>query len=407
MGTLFTGGKIFDGKGAVLEGHAVMAEGDKVTKIAPVGEFDGFSGDVVDTSGGTLLPGMADCHVHLIYDAAADPFASLQKKSTGQIALMALQNAQTNLKAGLTMLRDCGGKDYIEFSVRDSIRRGEFVGPTITAAGRMICMTGGHGNRVGRVADGCDDVKKAVREQVHAGCDLVKIMATGGVMTPGVNPEDAHYSPEEMIAGVHEAKRFHKPTASHAQGTEGILNAVRAGITSIEHGIFMSEKCYEEMLENGTYLVPTLAALRNILDNKDKGIPDYVIEKTERIADIHKASFRRFHELGGKVALGTDAGTPFNKHGENLQELNYMVEGGMTPSEALLTGSSNAADLMGLSDQGTIAEGNLADFLIVDGDPTADITMASDKSNHRSVYKNGVQVGGVLASPGGLAMAAE
>lgn len=407
MATLFTGGKVFDGKGTLLEGHAVLVEGDKIAKVAPAGEFDGFAGDVVDTSGGTLLPGMADCHVHLCYDAAADPNASMMKKSTGQIALTVLSNAQTSLKSGITMIRDCGGKDYIEFSVRDAIRKGQFVGPSIHAAGRMICMTGGHGNRTGRVADGCDEVKKAVREQVHAGCDLIKIMATGGVMTPGVNPEDAHYSPEEMTAGVHEAKRFHKPTASHAQGTEGILNAVRAGISSIEHGIFMSEKCYEEMLESGTYLVPTLAALRNILENAGNGIPDYVIEKSLRIADIHKASFKRFYELGGKIALGTDAGTPFNKHGENLQELRYMVEGGMTTTDALITATSNAADLIGLPEQGSIAEGMLADLVIVDGDPVADIEMAADKTNHRAVYKNGVLVGGGFTAPGGLALAAE
>ena len=129
----------------------------------------------------------------------------------------------------------------------------------------MICMTGGHGNRMGRVADGVDEVVKAVREQVHAGSDLVKIMATGGVMTPGVDPEDAHYSAEEMAAGIAEAKRFHRRTASHAQGAEGILNAARGGVTSIEHGIFMNDECCREMLDRGTFLVPTLAALRRAI----------------------------------------------------------------------------------------------------------------------------------------------
>jgi imidazolonepropionase-like amidohydrolase len=152
----------------------------------------------------------------------------------------------------------------------------------------MICMTGGHGNRVGRVADGVDEVVKAVREQVHAGSDLVKIMATGGVMTPGVNPEDAHYSPEEMAAGIAEGHRFHKPCASHAQGRDGILNAVRGGIDSIEHGIFMDERCVSEMIDRGTYLVPTISALKNIMANADRGIPDYVIEKTARVAETHK-----------------------------------------------------------------------------------------------------------------------
>lgn len=174
------------------------------------------------------------------------------------------------MRGGITAVRDCGGVNYLEFAVRDACNAGTFLRRSIRAAGRMICMTGGHGNRFGRVADGIDEVVKAVREQVHAGSDLIKIMATGGVMTPGVNPEDADYSAEEIAAGIHEGHRFHKTCASHAQGTEGILNAVRVGIDSIEHGIFMNEQCVEEMLEAGTYLVPTISALQNILAGADK-----------------------------------------------------------------------------------------------------------------------------------------
>ena len=258
----------------------------------------------------------------------------------------------------------------------------------------MICMTGGHGNRVGRVADGPDEVVKAVREQIHAGCDLVKIMATGGVMTPGVNPEDAHYSAEEMAVGIAEAKRFHRPTASHAQGAEGILNATRGGVTSIEHGIFMNEECCREMVERGTFLVPTLAALRNILGNAEAGIPDYVVEKARRCAAAHEQSVRMFSEAGGRIALGTDAGTPFNLHGHNARELRFMVEVGLTNLEALRAGTSNAADLMGLDDRGRIVEGAVADLLLVDGDPSRDIAAAADRGRHRRVVKDGVAVPG-------------
>ncbi|MCP5035938.1 MAG: amidohydrolase family protein, partial [Actinomycetia bacterium] len=168
--------------------------------------------------------------------------------------------AQATLAGGITAIRDCGGKDYLELSVRDACNSGAQMGPTIRAAGRMICMTGGHGNPIGRVADGPDDVVKAVREQIHAGSDFIKLMATGGVLTPGVNPEDAHFSYEEISAGIHEAHRFSKRTASHAQGTDGILNAARGGVDSVEHGMFMTQECVEVMLEQGTYLVPTLAA---------------------------------------------------------------------------------------------------------------------------------------------------
>ncbi len=231
-----------------------------------------------------------------------------------------------------------------------------------------------------------------VPAEIHGGCDLIKIMATGGVMTPGVNPEDAHYSAEEMKAGVTEARRFHKQTASHAQGTEGILNAVRAGIHSIEHGIFMTEKCVEEMKAAGVYLVATISALKNIAVNAGNGVPAYAVEKTMRVSEHHLRSIRMFHAAGGKFAMGTDAGTPFNLHGENAQELGYLVEYGLSPTEALVAATANGADLMGLDDIGRIEAGKQADLLLVEGDPTKDIRMVAERTNHRAVYKAGVAI---------------
>jgi imidazolonepropionase-like amidohydrolase len=289
-------------------------------------------------------------------------------------------------------VRDCGGKDYLEFAVRDACNRHRFPGPTIRAAGRMICMTGGHGNRHGRVADGVTDVVRAVREQIHAGSDFVKIMATGGVMTRGVNPQDAHYSPEEIGAGIAEARRFHRTTASHAQGTQGILNATRGGITSIEHGIYLDEVCITEMIERGTYLVPTLAAVANITRHPDAGIPAWALEKAQGVAEVHKQSIRAFAKAGGNIAMGTDAGTPFNLHGKNAEELQLMVDVGMSPSHALLAATRNAADLMQLPDEGRIEVGARADFLIVSGDPLADISRAADRTHHRAVIKHGKPV---------------
>ena len=392
MTTLYAGGLIFDGEGNLKESHGVMVDGDRVVKVAPLGEFEGFAGDRVDTSGGTLMPGLFDCHVHLCMDASGDPATAMGKLSDAAITMGALERAQINLRAGITSVRDCGGKDYLEFAVRDACNRRTFVGPTIHAAGRMICMTGGHGNRWGRVADGCDDVIKAVREQIHAGSDFVKIMATGGVMTPGVNPEDAHYSPEEMAAGIHEAHRFHKHTASHAQGRDGILNAVRGGIDSIEHGIFMDDTCVEEMKNAGTFLVPTLAAVNNIVLNKDNGIPAYAVEKAVRVIERHKQSIAMFYKAGGKIAMGTDAGTPFNLHGENPRELLYMTQVGMTNSDALIAATANAAELVRDDSRGRIREGAFADLLVVDGNPVDDIMMVADKANHRMVVKYGEKV---------------
>lgn len=402
MRKLFTGGLVFDGHNAPVSGHGVLVENGRIAAVAPAAEFAGFDGETVDTAGGTLMPGLIDCHVHLTMGGEGDPGTAQMKLGPAQLTLKTLQYAQATLQSGVVAVRDCGGKDYIEISVRDAIRRGEFPGPTIRASGKIICMTGGHGNRNGRVADGPDDVVRAVREQIHAGADVIKIMATGGVMTPGVDPEDAHYSREEMAAGLAEARRFRKRSASHAQGAEGILNAVLGGVSSIEHGIFMNDECLKAMLERGTFLVPTLAAVRNIVKNRDKGIPVWAVEKAERVFEIHKDSFRRFYAAGGKIALGTDAGTPFNLHGENSAELQYMVECGMKPLDALRSGTSLAADLLDLPDYGALKKGQAADMLLVNGDPAQDIAAAADRKNHRGVFRGGMVASGLPMMAGGL-----
>ena len=391
MKTLIRNGQVVDGTGVAFTDHGVLVNKDKIERFAPVAEFDGFDGQIIDLNGDTLLPGLIDCHVHLCYAGEPNPGRAVEDMAPGEIAVRALSNAQDSVRGGITAVRDCGGVNYLEFSVRDACNAGKFMGPTIRAAGRMICMTGGHGNRFGRVADGVDEVIKAVREQVHKGSDLIKIMATGGVMTPGVNPEDAHYSAEEMAAGISEGHRFHKTCASHAQGTEGILNAVRGGIDSIEHGIFMDEACVQEMVEAGTYLVPTVAALANIQSGADK-VPAYVIEKTMRVAEAHERSIKMFYAAGGKIAMGTDAGTPFNLHGNNAQELRYMVQYGISPMDAIVFSTSNAADLMQLSDQGRVKDGARANLLAVGGNPLENIECVSERANHKFVMCGGTIV---------------
>ncbi len=386
--TLLSGGLAFDGAGKLLEQHGVLVEGTQIAAVAPVDEFQGFTGARVDTTGHTLLPGLIDCHVHLTLGSENDPGSVLDKLTPGQITMRALKHAQASLDGGVTAVRDCGGKDFLEFAVRDACNRGEQRGPTIRAAGRVICMTGGHGNRYGRVADGVDEVVRAVREQVHAGCDLVKMMATGGVMTPGVDPQDAHYSAEEMAAGIHEAHRFHRTAASHAQGAEGVLNAVRGGVDSIEHGIFIDDRCIEEMLERHVYLVPTLSALAHMREKRDR-IPAYMAEKVEQIGDIHAHAIKAYYDAGGLLAMGTDAGTPFNHHGENAQEVGYMVDIGINPTDALTIATGNGAALMRLADRGRIAPNMQADLLLVSGNPTQDISNVADCRHHRLVVKNG------------------
>lgn len=395
--TLYAGGLVFDGLNAPTGGQAVLVENGRITKVAPATEFEGFAGSKVDTTGATLMPGLIDCHVHICHGAEANPAEGVDRLTASGVGMRALEHARRTLEGGIVAVRDCGGKDYIDLDVRDALNAGRFPGPVMRASGRMICMTGGHGNRWGLVADGVDDVIKAVRANVHKGVDVIKIMATGGVMTPGVNPEDAHYTAEEMKAGISEARRFHKRTASHAQGAEGILNAVRGGIHSIEHGIFMNEECIAEMIAGGVFLVPTLAAVKNILLNRDKGIPAWAVEKSERVYDIHLQAFKDYIAAGGRVAMGTDAGTPFNIHGANAWELAYMAEAGMPALDALIAGTSNAAELVEPGDRGVVRDGAVADFLLVPGNPVEDITAAADRTRHLAVIKDGRTVSGSTA----------
>ncbi|MBF0279915.1 MAG: amidohydrolase family protein [SAR324 cluster bacterium] len=408
MKTLYRNARVIDGSGSTLEDHGILVNNERVECLAPMATFEGFTGETVELMGKTLLPGLIDCHVHLLSGGEANPKAVVDKMSPGEIAIRGLLHARNSVLGGITALRDCGGRDFLEFSVRDACNRGDFSGPTIRAAGQMICMTGGHGNSNGRVADGVDEVVKAVREQIHAGCDLVKIMATGGVMTPGVNPEDAHYSAEEMAAGISEGHRFHKKSASHAQGSQGILNAVHGGIDSIEHGIFMTEECVEEMLKRGTYLVPTLSAVVNILKGADQGIPSYVVEKSLRVAEFHRKSIMMFYKAGGKIAMGTDAGTPFNIHGKNAEELANMVELGISPMDSIVFSTAHGADLIGLEEEGRVRDGAMADLLVVDGNPLEDIRMIADSANHYLVLKRGKPITGSwkLGSSPALALAA-
>jgi imidazolonepropionase-like amidohydrolase len=240
-------------------------------------------------------------------------------------------------------------------------------------------MTGGHGHWVGREADGPDDVRKAVREQLRAGADCIKLIATGGVMTPGVDPRSPQFTEEEMRAGVEEAHKAFRVVGAHAQATEGIKNAVRAGVDSIEHGIYLDDEAVALMRERGTVLVPTLIAPVQISRHGiAAGVPAFMVEKSDRVQSVHRESFTRALHAGVRIAMGTDAGTPFNRHGANAEELALMVAAGMTPAQALVAATRTAAELLGLAEQtGTLAPGKQADLLVVEGDPLSEIGVLS------------------------------
>ena len=391
MKQLYVGGLVFDGIAPPVEGRGVVVEDGRIVRVAPAGEFAGFSGTRIDTTGGTLLPGLIDCHVHFIFAGEANLLASYRMMSPSETTIRALELAQATLRGGVTAVRDLGGSDYIEFAVRDACNSGRQLGPTIRCAGRVICMTGGHGWFIGREADGPVDVAKAVRENIKAGADLIKFIATGGVTTPNVDPMLAQLSAEELAAGVAEAKRFGRRSAAHAQGAPGIRNAIDAGVASIEHGFQLTDDLIADMTARRIYLVPTLAAMERVLANL-QGIPAYLIEKTKRFYDMHRDSVIRYYRAGGPIAFGTDAGTAFNFHGANVHELRLMADLGIAPLDALRSATANAADLVGLTDRGRIAEGCWADMLIVSGNPAEDIGAVADHANHRAVIKAGYDV---------------
>lgn len=396
MLTAFVGGRVFVGEGRVFEQGTVLVEGERILKVSE-GEIP-VPKDArrIALDGRTLLPGFIDCHVHFCLDGSPDPVGTLVREHASLVTLKAADSARRTLLAGVTSVRDMGGKDGIDLALRDAIRSGLVSGPRMLASGRVICMTGGHGWQLGQEADGPDEVMKAAREQIKAGADIVKLMATGGVMTPDVEPGTEQFTEEELRTGIQEAHKAGRKTATHAMGTQGILNALRAGIDSIEHGVFLNEEAITLMVKRGVPLVPTLSALYHIESRGvEAGIPAFAVEKTLRIKPFHLESVRMAREAGVRVAMGTDAGTPFNMHGENLGELQRLVEVGYSPQEAMRAGSQIAAEVMALGEElGTIEEGKLADLIVVEGDPLEDIGLLLGAEAIRLVMQGGKLVKG-------------
>src|SRR6266700_5437107 len=256
---VLVGATLIDGTGAEpVRGRAVVVEQGRIAQVVDISRAP--RARRIDLEGHTLLPGLINCHVHLCLGAEADPVRALKDDPAPLTALKALRHAQETVEAGVTTVRDLGGREYVELAVRRAIAEGHFPGPRILAAGRPICMTGGHGSFLGREADGPDDARKAVREQLKAGADVIKLIATGGVMTPGVEPGSSQLTLEEMRAAIDEARKAGRRTAAHAQGSTGIADAIEAGITTIEHGIYLTDEIIASMKAKGVFLVPTLAA---------------------------------------------------------------------------------------------------------------------------------------------------
>ena len=376
---VLSGARIIDGTGAEpVRGRSVVVEKGVITAV--VEDARAPRGNGVDLAGHTLLPGLVNCHVHLCLGAEADPVRPLREEPLGLTAIKALLRARETARAGVTTVRDLGGREYVEIAVRRAIQEGLIDGPRIVAAGRPVCMTGGHGHWLAREADGPDDARKAVREQLKAGADVIKIIATGGVMTPGVEPGSPQLTLDEMRAAIEEARKAGRRTAAHAMASSGISDAIAAGITSIEHGIYLTEEIVAHMRRDGTFLVPTLNAPAAIASGGlAAGIPDFMVRKSEVIVPAHVASFQLAHRAGVRIAAGADSGTPLNFHGSLLPELTLMVKYGMTPLEAIRAATVTAADCLGLGEvTGRVAPGYAADLIAVAGDPAERIEALAD-----------------------------
>lgn len=355
---------------AVADGEIIAVGPDAVAEIGGEDAVDSET----DASGSVVAPGLIDAHVHVMMDGRPD-VATAVSDSDYTASYRAAGNLRDALEAGVTTVRDLGSRGTLALDAGEAVAAGEIDGPRVLACGRNVIMTGGHGNWFGREADGPAEVRKAAREQLKAGADVLKCMATGGVLTEGAVTGAPELTPDELAAFTDAAAPTDTPTAAHAHGERGIKNAVEAGITSIEHGTFMDREAAEMMAERGTYWVPTASALRGIADNGvEAGIPEDAVAKAEDAADRFDDAWDRALDADVPIAMGTDAGTPFNFFGDIPRELEYMVDYGLSPEGALEAATVNAADLLGLDDVGRIEGGYRADLVVLDADPTEDVT---------------------------------
>lgn len=390
---------VIDGTGRPpLPDAAVVVEAGRIRQVG--GRVPPASaGDTeIDAAGQFLLPGFFDAHVHL--SGEGPDLLTQMEQPTSYTVLRIPERMRRTLDAGVTTVRDLGGVDR---GVKMAQHEGLIVGPRLQIAVSMLSITGGHGDfsfptssvdvsthHLSAIADGPAAALRAVRQVIHAGADVVKVATTGGVLSPRDDPTHSHFSPEELQVMAAEAKRQGRRLAAHAQGADGIKNAVRAGFTSIEHGIFLDDEAIDLMLAHGTFLVPTLAAPLAVLEAHEAGapVPPWAVAKTRHVLEAHQDSVAKAHRAGVKMALGTDSGV--GRHGSNLRELSLLVAAGLSPLEAIVAGTASAAALLGLDQElGTVEAGKRADLVLTPVDPLADIAALADPDRIVLVMQDG------------------
>jgi imidazolonepropionase-like amidohydrolase len=403
------GARIVDGLGNdPVEDGVVLIEGSRI--VAAGGSVD-IPGDAatIDAAGLTVMPGLIDCHVHISNGPNPDPIIPLKELSTFS-AIRAASFAREMLMRGITSFRDAGAVGHVSIGLQQAIDAGFVVGPRIVACGQYISMTGRDSwgkfrpeidNSMEVQITGADEARRAAREQIRRGAKCIKLMATGLVGSDAMRgPTDQQLTEEEMRAAIEEAHNAGLHAFSHAHSAEGILNALRAGVDSIEHGSALTEEAVEIMLARGVYLVPTLS-LDSLVQRAgvDGPFPQYFVERSAMIRELRRASVKLALERGVKFAMGTDCGgVPWVRHADGAAELDAMVNAGLSPLGAIVAATSNAADLLQLHETGRIAAGALADLIVVEGDPSEDVRVLQDPDRIRLVMKDGVVYRDTLSS---------
>ena len=391
-GTLYLrAGRLFDATSdSMRDNMVIVVQDERIARVAPASDVQiPTAAQVIDLSRATVLPGLIDCHTHLgsrpdryeeIYDFKDTPFGS---------AFAAVVNARKTLEAGFTTVRDVGSWPFLAVDLRNAIDEGFIPGPRVVASGPGISITGGHGDlnnyapqvqkwmfpeeRDYGIADGVDQLRHVVRAQVKYGVDVIKILATGGVLSKGDKPGAPQYTLEELKAAADEAHMAGRKIAAHAHGTEGIKNAISAGIDSIEHASLIDEEGIRMAKQKGVYLVPDIYNDDYLTGDALKyGLPAENLDKEKMVGRLQRENFAKAVKAGAKIAFGTDAGV--YPHGDNARQFFYMVKFGMTPAQAIHAATSAAADLIGRSqDVGTIQPGRYADLIAVSANPLQDV----------------------------------
>lgn len=387
----FTGKKLFDGYKS-MDNFAMLTENGKILAVGPQSEIPCPADARQQVLEGWITPGLLDCHVHLVCSDMAEGNDIDSWRDMSRMVCQGLHNANLLLSAGVVACRDLGSIHGCSLGIRDAINQGLVPGPKVLTTGLSISVTGGHGGTIALQCDSPDEMRKGVRTIIRDGADVVKLMASGGVNSPGPEPGPCELTEEEFRAGVEAAHAMGRKVAIHSHGNTAIRRGVWAGVDSVEHGVFMTDDIMDEMIRRGTYLVPTLSAPYYAVEEGlrvDPGNPDHLRSKS--VVQRHRDMLKRCSEKGVKIAFGTDAGNTYDPYDKAYFELVLMVDAGLTPLQAFTSATVGAADLMGLSDcLGSLEPGKNASFLCwMEGDPLENIQCVNGE---KKVYLDGKQV---------------